>query len=432
MRNVISIKDLCEFIWNLEEKYNLLDYEIDGVKPWQLYRIDIYYQLTKKLSIFESNIQRGLSFKQKVFNGIGLFANAFLHYPFINLKKVDALIIAHPRAKKVDGAYVDIYTYQLKHDLLEQGTTLYEFEKHYLGKHLKEKTELDKYMDYITVFSTIKKRFIQVSLTDEQLKYIKIVQDEIEQKLEFKLDLKNLFINAVKKYKATAPYYKKLLKKTHPKTIYLVVSYGEGILISIAKSMKIPTIELQHGTFSKYHLGYSFPKHNKSLLYFPDKFYVWNDFWKQITKLPISDENVDIYPFKYMEKMVSQYSNVKKVKNKAVVLSQGRIGDQIAKKILDDYENFKHLDIVFKLHPEEYAQYNQYKYLKLLRDKFDIEIVKNVDLYHLLAESEYQIGVFSTAIYEGLEFDCKTILLNLPGIEYMYRLLELRDDIKVL
>ena len=37
----------------------------------------------------------------------------------------------------------------------------------------------------------------------------------------------------------------------------------------------------------------------------------------------------------------------------------------------------------------------------------------------MFSVSEYQLGVFSTALYEGVEFGCKTILADLPGIEYM-------------
>ena len=43
----------------------------------------------------------------------------------------------------------------------------------------------------------------------------------------------------------------------------------------------------------------------------------------------------------------------------------------------------------------------------------------DVDLYEFLSRVEYQVGVFSTTLYEGVEFNCKTILLYLPGIKYM-------------
>jgi len=55
-----------------------------------------------------------------------------------------------------------------------------------------------------------------------------------------------------------------------------------------------------------------------------------------------------------------------------------------------------------------------------------IEVVdgQSPDLYRLLAESYWQLGVYSTAIFEGLGLGCKTILVNLPGIEYMDPLVE--------
>ena len=53
-----TIKDLCEFIWYLEDKYDLLDVEIDGVKIWQYLRIEIYYLMAKELGVLE---QRNIS-----------------------------------------------------------------------------------------------------------------------------------------------------------------------------------------------------------------------------------------------------------------------------------------------------------------------------------------------------------------------------------
>ena len=38
--------------------------------------------------------------------------------------------------------------------------------------------------------------------------------------------------------------------------------------------------------------------------------------------------------------------------------------------------------------------------------------------------SKIQIGVFSTAIYEGLGLSCNTFLYNLNGVEYMQALID--------
>ena len=45
-------------------------------------------------------------------------------------------------------------------------------------------------------------------------------------------------------------------------------------------------------------------------------------------------------------------------------------------------------------------------------------------LYHLFAESTIQIGVSSTAIFEGLTYGLQTFILDAPGSSYFDRLLE--------
>ena len=35
-----------------------------------------------------------------------------------------------------------------------------------------------------------------------------------------------------------------------------------------------------------------------------------------------------------------------------------------------------------------------------------------------------QIGAFSTAIYEGLAFNCKTFIIDVPGVEYLDDLID--------
>ena len=158
--------------------------------------------------------------------------------------------------------------------------------------------------------------------------------------------------------------------------------------------------------------------------YFPDEFWVWNEYWKNLIKFPISQKNIKIHSFKYLEEEKRKY-NLQKIENQMVILCQGGLTDRIAKKILDNIEKFKNYKLIFKLHPEEYGKSHLYNNLVELQKLLDIEIVENVDLYKLLAQSEYQAGVFSTALYEGIEFKCKTILFDLPGIEYMDKFIEM-------
>ena len=140
---------------------------------------------------------------------------------------------------------------------------------------------------------------------------------------------------------------------------------------------------------------------------------------------------VRIYPFKFLEIYKRKYSTIRKKKNQLVVLGQDVITDKMAKKILDNYDEFKKYFIIFKLHPEDHIKLEKYPCLFKLKEKANVRIVRNIDLYKLLAESEYQAGTFSTALYEGVEFGCKTILFNLPGIEYMDEFIR-RYNVKVI
>ena len=84
---------------------------------------------------------------------------------------------------------------------------------------------------------------------------------------------------------------------------------------------------------------------------------------------------------------------------------------------------FSNATIFYKLHPGEYGRFKLYPaYIDLSKYK-NVKFVEDVDLYSLLASSEYHVGVFSTALYEGMEFGCKTLILDLPGIEYVTDLL---------
>jgi hypothetical protein len=419
-----TVKELCKFIWYLEEKYNLLDFEINGVKPWQAHRIEIYYEIGRKCGVFEKELKREMNKLEKLKSLGNLIKNSILFNP-INIKKTDKLIFSHPRSKKVDGILIDIYTDYFIEDLIKNNDSFYEMEEHFNGKHLRKYKNYKKYLDFINLYRNIANRFIKIDLSIDEIKTINLIENEINNILNEKINIKNILINRTKKFISVYSIYKKILTKSIPKEIYVVVSYGRSELIKVAKDLNIKVIELQHGTFSKYHLGYSYPNYKKNLDYFPDEFWVWNEYWKNLIDFPINKENIKIYPFKYLETEKQKHKNIQKKEDQMVVLCQGGLTDRMAKKILDNYKEFSKFNIIFKLHPEEYGRSHLYKNLSTLKQKLNIDIVEDVDLYKLLAESEYQSGVFSTALYEGIEFNCKTILFNLPGIEYMDKFIEI-------
>jgi len=430
LKKIKNIQDVCEVIWKLEEKYDLLDFEIDGVKPWQFRRIRIYYDIAKKTKVLQeqTNYTKRISLRKKALSYI---KNSIKKNPFF-FTNTDTFILTHPNKRLIAGQYIDIYTYYFIKELLNKGENPYVLEEPIFGLHFDNKNTPDylHYSDFIDLVGSASKHFYKVNLSQKQEKTIQLLNKDLEQILGVPYNIQDLLIEATKLFKTKYFLYAALLKKIKPKQLYVVVSYLHGDLIKAAKDLGITTYEFQHGTFSEYHLGYSFPDRDQPLDYFPDKFLVWNEYWKNLIKLPINDKEIIISKFKHLEEYKNKNRKIIKRKMQAVVISQAAIGNIIAERIYTNWDYFKNFKIVYKLHPGEYDRWNKNVYLKKLVEEKDIKIVKDINLYSLLMESEFQIGVFSTALYEGLEFSCKTILLDLPGIEYMNSFIQ-QEEVEV-
>ncbi len=102
-----TIKELCEFIWHLEDKYDLLDFEVDGVKVWQYTRMQFYYKLAEATGVLSQPHSR-LSKMDKVKHLFSFVKNS-LSDNYFTLKQKDAVVLSHPRTVNVDGELIDIY-----------------------------------------------------------------------------------------------------------------------------------------------------------------------------------------------------------------------------------------------------------------------------------------------------------------------------------
>lgn len=425
----INSEQLCNIFFEIENKYKLLDIEIQNVKIWQASRMSLYYYLAHKYGI-EEQAHTKITITSKLKKLSSYIFNSIIHNPFFR-KKCHVVVFSHPRVKLVDSENIDIYTKYFIDDLKKQNINFLELESAFLGVHKKELNDHTSYTDYIVFITNIFKKFIPIQFTDGELKLIENINSHLSTSFGVEVDISNILIDKIRRFKIKNYLYKKLLKKLSPHTIYIVVSYMNSDIVQAAKDLKIKVVELQHGILSDFHLGYSYPNRKGTLEYFPDEFLVWNQYWKDLMKLPIDNANIKIKPFEFLEINKYNYKDVKKL-NQIVVLSQGNIGNTLAQLVLENIELFNGLKVVYKLHPGEYDRYDNYKALnELIKVADNIEIVEDVDLHHLLASSKYQLGVNSTALLEGVEFGCETILFDISGVEYMNKFIEFYNLKKV-
>lgn len=429
-------KHLIDKFLEFEEKNNLFDIKIRGINIWYHIRFDVYSQIiSKKNDLGRAHFTktRVLKFKDYLLN---FLPSLFFHNPLTGLRKVDFLVFNHSRRIFSNGRWEEPYSDRFIES--NRDKKFYIYENAYNGSHKRNVfiQENRKYQDILSIISTILANINKIifPLKKEESRIINDLQLKINHEFSLTVD-----ISRIKYDIFYCGVYKKLLRyiisRTKPEKIYEVVYYDQVHMLvnQVAKEMNILTYEFQHGTMGRYHIAYNYKKiRNHTCL--PDKVYFYNEFWKNNTRLPIKEEDKIIYGNPYLEAMKKKYSKAIKKDNKKTILflSQGTIGDKLSNfaiKLSADIDTEKY-KIIYKLHPSEYFDW-QKRYPNLISSSIKVIDNNKKHLYELFIMSDIQIGVSSTAIYEGLEFGLKTFILKVHGWEYMEDLISIGKAILI-
>ena len=423
----LSVSDICEIFFNLEEKYDLNYTEIQGCYAWQLIRMYLYYDITRRTGTFGAPQQKSLSILDKVKSFTPFFKNSILSNPFSGKYKKDILIFDHPRKVIFKNEFTDIYSYFLV-DLLKDNYSFEVLESPYLNKHYTNKKNYIKYTDRIQLGSYLYKKRNKIEFTSHELELISNVEGELEKAFNLKINLKWLLTIHILNFKYDYKKYTELFNKRKPKMIFVVVAYENQAIVKAAKDLNIEVIELQHGTITDYHLGYSYPQKTRmkgEIAYYPDKILTFGNYWINPETCPVTHDNIVPIGFAYFEAQSKDYINIQAKDNQVLFISQGVIGKYLSRIAYEFACEKKDYHVIYKLHPGEYETWRE-NYSELVNDLDNFKVIDNSEtpLYQLFAESAYQVGAFSTAIYEGLMFNCKTFILNVPGVEYLSDLIK--------
>lgn len=420
-----KVQALCQSLWDVEREFALFDFEVDGVKVWQYMRMPLYYHVAERAGIFLAPHVEKDSRLSRLAKAGKYLIGALFHNPFLRRGRVEQIVIEHPRSVQLAGEAVDIYSCFHVRELRRQGIPYLCLDRAELGAgHRKAHDPARSFIDIFPVLVKLVGLFRRTRLRDEQRATLKAVSERLSAQFGVPLDLEALLVPAVLKFKVNYRLYRTLFQRLQPKRLMVVVSYAYGDAIKAAKDLGIETVEIQHGTFSRYHMGYSYPGSTRGLEYFPDSFLAWGRFWRDMEVLPLPPEAVQISGFPYFNGLKDSCASIVRNDKRVVVLSQGALGSKIADQVYALREVLSDFEIVYKLHPGEFARWQDYESLRKLAEQPNVRVAKQENLYELLAGAGYQIGVFSTAVYEGIGFGCRTLLLDLPGVEYMVDLVD--------
>jgi len=396
-----------------ELEFNLFEIRIDNVAIWERLRFGIYRDIQQENEQGQAHTSITLDSDDHLKGAKLWFKNIFYRNPFLT-NKSGILFIGHPRRKQEpDGYWWDIYC-----DPIHEECTLesVHFEKPYLLDHrTPAKTESLRYLELIEYSGTIQRKLglHNITLPADARNRLEEIERTIEQRFDTEVDLITRVIRELRNRRCRLWLYERLLDRVRPELAVVVISYGKETFIEACQSKGIPVVELQHGVIHSDHLGYSYPG-NRTKETFPDYLLTWGEFWGEGIEFPIPDEKVIPVGYPYLEQRRGQYTNIES-KDQILFISQGTIGEQLSKfAIKVDQHPEINYDVVYKLHPGEYDRWRE-EYPWLVDTDFEVIDGAEPPLYQLFAESSVQVGVGSTAIYEGLAFDLEAYVYDCSG-----------------
>lgn len=412
----MKASEIAEKLFEIEKELNLFGKRIEGVYFWKLIRLELYLLLLNRLNLISTLNNERITLFGKLVRVFKVIKNTFYFSDKNN--KVDVIVFENPRKiKGADDKYYDPYTKYFI-DSLKKTDAKYELiDLGFNGLHYEKATKERKFGEHF-YYDVLKRVVYKHKPIDEKSKdLILLIKNKFFKEFEIDINFFALINKHLKRFNIEYAKYFDLLRNKNVKKLYLVCSYGKEALIKVTYDLNIKVIELQHGTMNKYHMGYSFPNNSK-IPYFPNEMLLFGKFWYDSTPIPLKDSQISFIGYKDYNVNIEKFHKGQK-KKKITFISQWTLSEEIFSKAFQVAKDYPEYDIVFRLHPLEASKKNIYlekiKTLGYVNFKIsDISLVSEE-----LSDSEFVIGVYSTVMYEALAFNCKVILLNLYGVEYM-------------
>lgn len=417
---MMDAKKIYEDFLKLEDELGLFGERVGNVLFWERVRFGIYHQLV--LSKVGVSVRSETRPRSKLNYYVSAIINIIRNPFLVRAKKI--LFVGTPRRiLRPDGHWWDVYTDPIIRRLSEPSLSLeYSFQFNHSNP---PRTKNLRYLDFIEFLSHLRQTLglSKVKLSKQEDRLLIQIREEISIRFGVDINIKNRVVLTLEKRKARLPLYQFLLRHIRTQIAIIAVSYGKEDFIEACKSMRIPVAELQHGIIHRYHLAYSYEGETRRKFTFPDYFLSFGDYWSRRIDYPVENKNVIPVGYPLIDEKRLKYKNVQK-KKQVIFISQPQSGASLSKIALElSKDKDLQYKIVYKLHSEERKNWRKSYPWLVDSDVQVIDTTKDI-LHKLLAESEVQIGVGSTAIYEGLAFGLRTYLMDGPGIDYFDSLIE--------
>ncbi|MBE5738128.1 MAG: hypothetical protein E7354_00110 [Clostridiales bacterium] len=411
-----------EFL-KFEEKNKLFDYTYKGIKIWDYTRYNFYKILcTNYLGLF-NQIQRPIKPEN-------VQTNDYIKERLMDIDKLghyDILIMGNPRrVKQADGYYYDIYTDYIP-DLIDDYSSLVVEDPFWNQFSHNKESHLTPAISKNLIYTDNLVRYFYDCYFDDnafakEKEDLKAIFTEISQIFAktYNFDYEIAIINATLLSLfiiITEEEYCRLLKQTSPKAVLFIFHPNPSCLalLHCAKKLGIPIAEIQHGIFGEFEpIWHKFGNTNREYM-LPDYVLALSPrvVFENDMAMTAANGKLKYVGYPLLERKIEEYKDVKEdtTKKNILFVSQTNIGEtfsRYAAELADLLKDKPEYHIIYKLHPFELKKV--YPHL----NKENITVINNLDqdIYYFAKKSRFQIGVYSTAIYEAVQFGVTTLIAD--------------------
>lgn len=185
-----------------------------------------------------------------------------------------------------------------------------------------------------------------------------------------------------------------------------------GLLTRLLHEYGFLVAEPQHGLLSAFHPAYHLPSSVLSNLehparaYLPDIFLTYGEYWSQQAHVPAAKF---VIGSAQLAAMLAGAEKRIPIENQILVISGDNRALALGKALAEALPAHQ---IVFKLHPLEFAKQEQFQ---MELNYLNVRVVARTNVYELIAESPVIVGHSSTVLVEAVAFAGKRVFYYEPA-----------------
>ena len=424
---MVTYAQLIRRFIDWETREGLFEYRVRNRIVWDYLRYAVFEYFILKQVVRQDEIKPPTASRSKATLGylrdvFGIVKSCIQFFLESDQKNYDLIVINYDRKNQIDGKIANIHFYPFIQALKDRYRIL-----------LVDPSRYEEKVEEVYPCDVFRSRFFHYRAV-LRAKFISYVQEEkdIFEKIrqliqkEFWIDLKlSEIVSQFFSYQlALAEDYQKLFRRVRPRLIVHSDTGSSKGWIEAAHKEGIPVMDYQHSLMSSVNILYHYPKdigryHLKTL---SDSIFTFGEYWHGEYRLPIRKIAVG-FPFTEMKRSELR-AGIEKTGG-ILIISSLHSGKKLEKLALDLSSLLPDQKIFYKLRPEEYVHW-QNIYSQELATRENITVIDSdfVPLYEYFSMCNFQIGVNSTALVEGLTFQLTTFILKDGWYEEMQSLID--------